>query len=88
MAFNPVVDEDKCEGCEDAWTFALLKYLKWLMGNHPRLMRKNVLAVKAALRFVKLAQSPSKKPDRTPGSLDLNQGPGNFRWSYYGITFE
>jgi methylated-DNA-[protein]-cysteine S-methyltransferase len=70
------------KAAKNAWMFALLKYLKWLMGNHPRLMRKNVLAAKAALKSVKLARSPSKKPDQTSGSLDLNQGPGNFRLSY------
>lgn len=41
-------------------------------------MRKNVSAAKAALRSVNPVQSPSKKPDRTSGSLALNQGPGNF----------
>ena len=34
MAFNPIVDEDKCEGCEE-WcgTSALWKYLKCRMEN-------------------------------------------------------
>jgi hypothetical protein len=50
-------------------------------------MLKNVLAAKAALKSAKLARSPSKKPDQTPRSLDLNQGPGNFRCCC-GITFE
>lgn len=63
------------KAAKNAWMFALLKCLKWLMGNPPRLMQKNVLAVKAALRFVKSAQSPSKKPDQT-ASLALNQVPG------------
>lgn len=45
-------------------------------------MRKNVLAVKVALRFVNPVQSPSKKPDRSSGSLDLIQDPGNFKLSY------
>ncbi|MBI5590161.1 MAG: methylated-DNA--[protein]-cysteine S-methyltransferase [Deltaproteobacteria bacterium] len=29
-----------------------------------------------------MAQSPSKKPDQTSSSLDLNPGPGNFKLSY------
>ena len=40
------------------------------------------MAAKAALKSVKLARSPSKKPDQASGSLDLNPGPGNFRLSY------
>lgn len=66
------------KAAKNAWMFARLKFLKWLMENHPPLMRKNALAVKAVLKFVNPAQSPLKKPDQRSGSLDLNTGPGNF----------
>jgi methylated-DNA-[protein]-cysteine S-methyltransferase len=45
-------------------------------------MRKNVLAAKAALKSVNPAQSPSKKPDQTTGSLAPVSGPGNFKLFY------
>jgi methylated-DNA-[protein]-cysteine S-methyltransferase len=70
------------KAAKNAWMFALLKYLKWLMENHPQLMPKNVSAAKAALKSVNPVQSPSKKPDRTSGALVLNQGPERFKLSY------
>ena len=63
MAFNPVVDADKCEGCEECVDVCPVEVLKCRTANPFQLMLKNASVAKAALKSVTQVPSLSKKPD-------------------------